>query len=98
MWMKEALREADVALASGEVPVGCVLVDLPSGRIVGRGRNATNVTKNVRTHSVCDVLLLCAVWVAPVMQGTRHAEFVAVDETIATGYLVDGKLLSDCAL
>jgi tRNA(adenine34) deaminase len=37
LWMEEALREAQRALALGEVPVGAVVVS--EGRIVGRGCN-----------------------------------------------------------
>ncbi|HLI62199.1 MAG TPA: tRNA adenosine(34) deaminase TadA [Terriglobales bacterium] len=37
LWMEEALREAQRALALGEVPVGAVVVC--EGRIVGRGCN-----------------------------------------------------------
>ncbi len=37
LWMEEALREAQRALALGEVPVGAVVVC--DGRIVGRGCN-----------------------------------------------------------
>lgn len=36
-WMEEALREAQRALALGEVPVGAVVVC--DGRVVGRGAN-----------------------------------------------------------
>ena len=38
LWMEEALREAQRALALGEVPVGAVVVS--DGRIVGRGCNS----------------------------------------------------------
>ena len=37
LWMEEALREAQRALAMGEVPVGAVVVH--EGRIIGRGCN-----------------------------------------------------------
>jgi len=37
LWMEEALREAQRALALGEVPVGAVVVY--EGRVVGRGCN-----------------------------------------------------------
>jgi len=37
LWMEEALREAQRALALGEVPVGAVVVC--DGRVVGRGCN-----------------------------------------------------------
>jgi len=50
--MREAIREARKALEDCEVPVGCVFVnkfheDAPS-KIVGRGFNRTNLTKNVK--------------------------------------------------
>ncbi len=37
LWMEEALREAQRALALGEVPVGAIVVR--DGRVVGRGCN-----------------------------------------------------------
>ena len=37
-WMNEALILAREAMAVGEVPVGCVIVD-DAGQIIGRGRN-----------------------------------------------------------
>ncbi len=39
--------QAEVAMADGEVPVGCVLIDA-SGSVVCAGRNETNASKNVR--------------------------------------------------
>jgi tRNA(Arg) A34 adenosine deaminase TadA len=49
-FMKSALKEAEIALNGGEVPVGCVFVS--DGRIIGRGSNQTNVARNVRYHVV----------------------------------------------
>ena len=42
MFMREALKEAEIALANDEIPIGCVLVK--DGQIIGRGHNygATN--------------------------------------------------------
>jgi tRNA(adenine34) deaminase len=37
--MAEALAEAEAAAAAGEVPVGAVLVEGPTGRILARARN-----------------------------------------------------------
>ncbi len=37
-WMTDALAEAADATATGDVPVGCVVLD-PDGAVVGRGRN-----------------------------------------------------------
>jgi tRNA(adenine34) deaminase len=38
-WMDLALTEAQAALAHDDVPVGAVVVHLPTGEIVGRGHN-----------------------------------------------------------
>ncbi|KNC82317.1 hypothetical protein SARC_05409 [Sphaeroforma arctica JP610] len=48
-FMAAAIEMAEEALKAGEVPVGCVIVH--KGRIVGRGRNYTNVTKNATKHA-----------------------------------------------
>ena len=37
-FMREALKEAEIALAHDEIPIGCVLVK--EGKIIGRGHNA----------------------------------------------------------
>ena len=56
IWMKEALKEAELAITEGEVPVGAVFVahklidgklQLSEGSIVSRGHNLTNRTRNV---------------------------------------------------
>src|SRR5271155_1221278 len=49
-WMREALAEADAAAACGEVPVGCVVVD-PRGQVIGRGRNAREMTSDPTAHA-----------------------------------------------
>jgi tRNA(adenine34) deaminase len=48
-WMEEALREAQRALALGEVPVGAVIVS--DGRIVGRGCNRPISTNDPTAHA-----------------------------------------------
>ena len=50
-FMKEALREAKFALESNEVPVGCVLVDKTSSRIIARGHNRVNESCNPTRHA-----------------------------------------------
>ncbi len=40
-YMREALAEASRAMASDEVPVGAVVVERDTGRIIGRGFNHT---------------------------------------------------------
>lgn len=38
-FMKEALREAELAAEQGDVPVGAVIVDSETGEIIARGHN-----------------------------------------------------------
>ena len=49
LWMEEALREAQRALALGEVPVGAVVVS--DGRIVGRGCNRPLTANDPTAHA-----------------------------------------------
>src|SRR5260370_33301438 len=48
-WMAEALAEARLAAAEGEVPIGAVVVC--EGRIVGRGRNARERLNDPTAHA-----------------------------------------------
>ncbi len=48
-YMREALKEADEAIKSGEVPIGCVIVY--NGQIIGRGHNLRNSRKNPLCHA-----------------------------------------------
>lgn len=48
-YMKEALRQAQKALALGEVPIGCVIVH--EGKVIGRGYNRRNTDKNTLAHA-----------------------------------------------
>lgn len=48
-FMKEALKEAEIAFANDEVPVGAVI--LKDGEIVGRGRNAREALKDPTCHA-----------------------------------------------
>lgn len=49
--MAEALAEAEAAAARGEVPVGCVLVDAASGRILARAGNRTLELSDPTAHA-----------------------------------------------
>jgi tRNA(adenine34) deaminase len=55
--MGEALAEAAAAIATGDVPVGAVVVGA-SGEVVGRGRNAREATGDPTAHA--EVLALRA--------------------------------------
>eukprot|EP01104_Vermistella_antarctica_P019877 TRINITY_DN8109_c0_g1_i1.p1 TRINITY_DN8109_c0_g1~~TRINITY_DN8109_c0_g1_i1.p1 ORF type:complete len:207 (-),score=21.18 TRINITY_DN8109_c0_g1_i1:48-668(-) len=48
-FMTEAMNQAELALEVSEVPVGCVFV--LDGRIIARGHNETNATKNATRHA-----------------------------------------------
>lgn len=48
-YMRAALKQAQKALALGEVPIGCVIVF--EGKIIGRGYNRRNTDKNTLSHA-----------------------------------------------
>jgi len=49
--MDAALAEGACALALGEVPVGCVIVDNATGAVVARGANRCNALGNATAHA-----------------------------------------------
>ncbi len=49
--MREAIAEAQAALRLDEVPIGCVVVHEPSGRIVGRGHNLRETAHDATAHA-----------------------------------------------
>ena len=48
-FMKEALKEAKLALEADEVPIGAILV--VNGRIIGKGHNLTERLNDVTAHA-----------------------------------------------
>jgi tRNA(adenine34) deaminase len=50
-WMREAIAEAALARDAGDVPIGCVIVHLPSNQIIGRGRNRREVDCDATAHA-----------------------------------------------
>ena len=50
-WMEDALREAALALEHDDVPVGAVVVHLPSGRIVARAHNTRERDRDPTAHA-----------------------------------------------
>lgn len=50
-WMVKAIIEAERARALGEVPIGCVVVHDPSGRIIGRGHNRRETDRDPTAHA-----------------------------------------------
>ena len=49
-WMRLALAEARSALATGDVPVGAIVVDA-DGRVIGRGRNEREKLQDPTGHA-----------------------------------------------
>ena len=56
-WMRPALAEAALAVHTGDVPIGAVVVD-DRGEVLGRGRNAREATGDPTGHA--EVLALRA--------------------------------------
>ena len=50
-WMTEAITLAREAMALGEVPIGCVVVDDATGRIIGRGYNRRETDHDPTAHA-----------------------------------------------
>jgi len=50
-WMREAIALAAAAAGAGEVPIGCVVVHEPTGRIVGRGANRREADHDPTAHA-----------------------------------------------
>lgn len=48
-FMLEALKEAEIALANDEIPIGCVIVK--DGKIIGRGHNAREELQRSVMHA-----------------------------------------------
>ena len=57
-FMREALREADVALHADEVPIGAVVV--ADGRVIGRGHNLTETLHDVTAHAEMQAITAAA--------------------------------------
>lgn len=50
-WMREALAEARVAGELGEVPIGCVVVHEPTGRVIARAGNRREADQDPTAHA-----------------------------------------------
>jgi tRNA(adenine34) deaminase len=50
-WMRQAIRQAEQAAALGEVPIGCVIVHEPTGRIVAATHNRRQTDHDASAHA-----------------------------------------------
>ena len=57
-FMQQALRQARLAAARGEIPVGAVMV--VDGRIVGAGHNLTEALRDVTAHAEMQAITAAA--------------------------------------
>ena len=62
-YMQEAIKQAEIALLSNEIPVGAVIVEHKSGKIVSKAHNLMQQKNNPTFHaeivainSACDIL------------------------------------------
>lgn len=68
--MDLALAEAEAAAAEGEVPVGAVLVDPASGRVLARAHNRTEVLCDPTAHAeILAIRAACAEAGSPRLPG-----------------------------
>jgi tRNA(adenine34) deaminase len=49
--MQFAIDQAKLALAADEVPIGCVIVHEPTGRVIGRGYNRRESDRDPTAHA-----------------------------------------------
>ena len=50
-WMREAIDLAAAAARAGDVPIGCVVVHDPTGRVIGRGSNRREADNDPTAHA-----------------------------------------------
>ncbi|MBQ9475984.1 MAG: nucleoside deaminase [Bacteroidales bacterium] len=59
-FMREALRQATLALEEGEVPIGAIVVC--KGKIIARGHNLTETLNDVTAHAEMQAITSAASW------------------------------------
>jgi tRNA(adenine34) deaminase len=76
-WMEVALTEARAALAHNDVPVGAIVVHLPTGTVVASAHNERELTKDPSAHAE-----LLALRAAANAAGTWHLNDHALVATL----------------
>ncbi|MCR5410251.1 MAG: tRNA adenosine(34) deaminase TadA [Lachnospiraceae bacterium] len=49
--MREAMKQAVKAYEAGEVPIGCIIVENATGKVIGRGYNRRNTDRTTLAHA-----------------------------------------------
>ena len=78
-FMREALREAEIALEHDEIPIGCVIVK--DGEIIGRGHNAREELQRAVMHAE--------------IMAIENANVRQCDDTVADGIQLFGSCLAE---
>jgi len=86
-WMAEALREARLALATGDVPVAAILVD-DAGTRLGTGRNERELSHDPTAHAE-----IIAIRQAAEARGTWHLEDTTLVVTLEPCTMCAGAIL-----
>jgi len=95
LFMEEALKECLKSLSEGEVPVGCVFVYIPNKKIILKGHNLTNITKNATTHAEMN----CINYISDLLQNKQEKNlFIKKFDINEEDALDSKKLLNKCAL
>ena len=86
-WMSEALSEARLALASGDVPVAAILLDAAGNRL-GTGRNEREPSHDPTAHAE-----IIAIRQAAHARGTWHLEDTTLVVTLEPCTMCAGAIL-----
>lgn len=87
-WMRLALAEAEAAVSTDDVPVGCVVVG-PDGRVLGRGRNRREADHDPLAHAE-----LLALRDAAAARGSRNLEDCTLVVTLEPCVMCAGAVLA----
>jgi tRNA-specific adenosine deaminase 2 len=96
-YMKEAFVECENSLKRGEVPVGCVFLHLPSMKIILRGHNLTNKTKNATTHAEINCIYFLFDLVKNEEERLKYIKEFELDESYSKGDKIK-EIFKECVL
>ena len=80
-YMREAMLEAQKALAQDEIPIGAVVV--ANGVIIGRGHNLTETLHDVTAHAEMQAITAAAEYLGGISIGSARIGISDHQETVA---------------